>query len=96
MNQMFLTELGNKTRRGLVARVKDGFSGGGRCYGYDLGTKGVLTVNEHQASIIHSIFERYADGESPRAIAHSLNTAREAGPRGGTWTPSTIHGDRRA
>ena len=96
MNQMFLTELGNKTRRGLVARVKNGFSGGGRCYGYDLGAKGVLTVNEHQASIIHSIFERYAGGESPRAIAHSLNTARETGPRGGTWTPSTIHGDRRA
>lgn len=33
--------------------------------------------------------------ESPRAIAHSLNAAGEPGPRGGTWTPSTIHGDRR-
>ena len=96
MNQMFLTELGNKTRRGLVARVKDGFSGGGRCYGYDLGAKGELAVNTRQAGVIRSIFERYADGESPRAIAHSLNTAREPGPRGGTWTPSTIHGDRRA
>lgn len=96
MNQMFLTELGNKTRRGLVARVKDGFSGGGRCYGYDLGAKGELTVNAHQAGVIRSIFERYAGGESPRAIAHNLNAAGEAGPRGGTWTPSTIHGDRRA
>lgn len=96
MNQMFLTELGNKTRRGLVARVKDGFSGGGRCYEYDLGAKGELTVNTRQAAVIRSIFERYADGESPRTIAHSLNTAREPGPRGGTWTPSSIHGDRRA
>lgn len=58
MNQMFLTELGNKTRRGLVARVKDGFSGGGRCYGYDLGDKGELTINTRQAGVICSIFER--------------------------------------
>lgn len=96
MNQMFLVDLGNRTRRGLVARVKDGFSGGGRCYGYDLAAKGELTINPHQAGVIREIFERYAAGESPRAIAHTLNAAREPGPRGGKWTPSTIHGDRRA
>ena len=95
MNQMFLVELGKKTRRGLVARVKAGFSGGGRCYGYDLGDKGELIINAHQAAVITSIFEKYADGESPRAIAHALNAAGEPGPRGGTWTPSTVHGDRR-
>ncbi|WP_354702823.1 recombinase family protein [Brevundimonas vancanneytii] len=96
MNQMFLTELGNKTRRGLVARVKDGFSGGGRCFGYDLAAKGELTINTDQARVVRSIFERYAEGESPRAIAHSLNATGVPGPRGGTWTPSTINGDRRA
>ncbi|MCV0416332.1 MAG: recombinase family protein [Brevundimonas sp.] len=96
MNQMFLVELGKKTRRGLVARVKAGFSGGGRCYGYDLGDKGELIINERQAGVIISVFERYAAGESPRTIAHALNTAGEPGPRGGTWTASTINGDRRA
>lgn len=45
MNQMFLTELGNKTRRGLIARVEDGFSGGGRYYEYELGDKGELMVD---------------------------------------------------
>ena len=85
------------TRRGLVARVKAGASGGGRCYGYDLGANtGELLINTHQAGVIRSIFERYAAGVSPRAIAHSLNGAGEPGPRGGTWTPSTINGDRRA
>lgn len=84
MNQMFLVELGKKTRRGLVARVRAGFSGGGRCYGYDLGDKGELIINERQAGIIISVFERYAAGESPRTIAHALNTAGEPGPRGGT------------
>ena len=97
MNALFLTELGKKTRRGLVARVKAGASGGGRCYGYDLGANtGELLINTHQAGVIRSIFERYAAGVSPRAIAHSLNAAGEPGPRGGTWTPSTINGDRRA
>lgn len=95
MNQMFLTELGRKTRRGLVARVKAGFSGGGRCYGYDLAGKGQLVVNPHQAEVVRSIFKRHAEGESPRTLAHALNTAGEPGPRGGTWTASTIHGDRR-
>ncbi|WP_139302075.1 recombinase family protein, partial [Pseudomonas syringae] len=61
MNQMFLTELGNKTRRGLVARVKAGASGGGRCYGYEVGAStGELLINKHQAGVIISIFERYA------------------------------------
>jgi glucuronate isomerase len=36
MNALFLTELGENTRRGLVARVKAGSSGGCRCFGYDL------------------------------------------------------------
>ncbi|WP_312120740.1 recombinase family protein [Brevundimonas diminuta] len=95
MNELFLHDLAVKTRRGLVARVNAGFSGGGRCYGYDIVGKGELEPNLHQAGVIHSIFARYADKESPRAIAHSLNAAGEPGPRGGTWTPSTIHGDRR-
>src|SRR5690606_19011453 len=96
MNQMLLVDLSNRTRRGLVARVKDGFSRRGRRHGYDLAAKGELTINPHQASVIREIFERYAAGESPRAIAHALNAAGEPGPRGGTWTPSTIYGDRRA
>ena len=44
MNQLFLVELGKKTRRGTAARVKAGFSGGGRCAGAaggDLGPAGV-------------------------------------------------------
>ena len=97
MNQLFLVELGKKTRRGLVARVKAGASGGGRCYGYDLGAAtGELLVNDRQAEIVNEIFERYAAGDSPRTIAHDLNSRGQPGPRGGTWSPSSIYGDRRA
>lgn len=97
MNELFLHDLAQKTRRGLVARVKAGFSGGGRCYGYDIVGKGELQPNGHQVSILHQIFNDFGRNEmSARAIAHKLNAAGEPGPRGGEWTPSTIHGDRRA
>ena len=98
MNQLFLVELGKKTRRGLLGRVKSGFSGGGRCYGYQLveGQTGVFEVDPHQAGVITRIYRDYAAGRSPRQIAHALNAEGEPGPRGGDWTPSAIHGDRRA
>ena len=98
MNQLFLVELGKKTRRGLLGRVKSGFSGGGRCYGYTLveGQTGVFEVDEAQAKVINRIFRDYAAGKSPRQIAHALNAEGEPGPRGGEWTPSAIYGDRRA
>ena len=96
MNQLFLAELGRKTRRGLIGRVKAGFSGGGLCYGYRIAEKGVLEIDDHQAGIIRRIYKAYAEGVSPRAMAHQLNAEGEPGPRGGEWTPSTINGDRRA
>ena len=97
MNALFLSDLIFKTRRGLVARVKAGFSGGGRCYGYEIVDKGVLARNDHQVSVLLGIFEDFGlKGMSARAIAHKLNAAGEPGPRGGEWTPSTIYGDRRA
>ena len=96
MNRLFLVELAKKTRRGLVGRVNAGFSGGGRCYGYNIAAKGVLAVNEKEKAIVREIFERYAGGASPRAIAHDLNARGVPGPRGGTWSPSAIAGDRRA
>lgn len=96
MNRLFLVELGKKTRRGLVARVKAGFSGGGRCYGYAIADKGVLAVDDDQAAVVRRIFHDYAIGKSPRAIAHALNAEGVPGPRGGEWTASSINGDRRA
>jgi site-specific DNA recombinase len=98
MNQLFLVELGKKTRRGLLGRVKSGFSGGGRCYGYRLveSQTGAFEIDRHQASVVTRIFRDYAGGKSPRQIAHALNAEGEPGPRGGDWTPSAIYGDRRS
>ncbi|WP_407059711.1 recombinase family protein [Brevundimonas bacteroides] len=101
MNQMFLVELGKKTRRGLLARVKAGRSGGGRCYGYRVARgaddeRGLLDIDQEQAEVIRRIFTDYAAGKSPRLIAHALNREGVPGPRGGEWTPSAVYGDRRA
>src|SRR4051794_38916906 len=36
MNALFLKDLADKTRRGLEGRVREGRSGGGLCFGYDV------------------------------------------------------------
>jgi hypothetical protein len=36
MNALFLKDLAQKVRRGLEGRVREGKSGGGLCYGYDV------------------------------------------------------------
>ena len=36
MNALFLKDLAQKTRRGLEGRIRQGKSGGGLCFGYDV------------------------------------------------------------
>ena len=103
MGALYLKDLADKTRRGLRGRVEAGKSGGGNSYGYDV-VRGVAAdgqpltgerrINAGEAAIVRRIFEAYAAGVSPRAIAKTLNAEGVAGPSGGTWGPSTIHGNR--
>jgi site-specific DNA recombinase len=103
MGALYLKDLADKTRRGLRGRVEAGKSGGGNSYGYDV-VRGVggdgqpLTgerrINAGETAIVRRIFEEYAAGVSPRAIAKQLNAEGIPGPLGGTWGPSTIHGNR--
>jgi site-specific DNA recombinase len=104
MNALFLKDLAHKTRRGLEGRVRQGKSGGGLCFGYDVVRKvdasgealhGERRINEGEAAILRRIFEEFAKGRSPRAIAQSLNKESVAGPGGRSWGPSTIYGNWR-
>ena len=104
MNALFLKDLADKTRRGLEGRVRSGKSGGGKAFGYDIPIKlneageritGDLTINEEEAATIRRIFTMYANGMSPRKIAHTLNDEGIKGPQGRAWGPTTIHGNRR-
>ena len=103
MGALYLKDLADKTRRGLRGRVEAGKSGGGNAYGYDVVHKvgsdgepvrGDRRINKAQAGIVRRIFNEYAAGKAPRAIAHKLNAEGVAGPSGKGWGPSTIHGHR--
>src|SRR5262249_28085320 len=104
MNALFLKDLAQKVRRGLEGRVREGRSGGGLCFGYDVvrerdprgePTHGGRSINDAEAAIVRRIFAAFVNGQSPRAIALALNAERIPGPRGTPWGPSTIYGNWR-
>ena len=77
MNALFLKDLAQKTRRGLEGRVRQGRSGGGISYGYDLvpGDVGARRINSTEAEVIRHIFREYAAGRS-RAPLPASSTRR--------------------
>jgi len=102
MNALFLKDLAQKVRRGLEGRVRQGRSGGGLCYGYDVirehDARGELIhggrqINETEATIVRQVFTEFAHGKSPRRIAIDLNKTGVVGPQGGNWGASTINGN---
>jgi DNA invertase Pin-like site-specific DNA recombinase len=101
MNALFLKDLADKTHRGLRGRVEDGKSAGGLCYGYRVVkslngstvTTGEREIEPAEAAIVERIFREYVAGLAPKAIARRLNQEGVPGPFGGTWSPSTIHGN---
>ncbi len=104
MGALYLKDLADKTRRGLRGRVEAGKSGGGNSYGFDVvknfseagePERGERKINEREAATIRHIFNEYAAGKSPRAIALALNKQNVPGPSGKGWGPSTINGNWR-
>ncbi len=101
MNALYIKDLVEKTKRGLRGRIKAGLSAGGCSYGYKVhklfehdGTPipGQRKIDEAEAVIIRRIFKEFADGRSPRAIAHNLNADNINGPNGKGWSDTTIRG----
>ena len=100
MNEIFLDDLREKTHRGLVGQHIKRFWTGGRPYGYRLrqildpierdpfgqprriGSQ--LELHPEQSAIVLEMFERYASGEPPRAIAADFN-ARGIPSPGSSW-----------
>lgn len=74
MGELYLADLSQKTHRGQSARVRGGGAGGGRSYGYQPGREaGEMSVIPAEADVVRRIFEEYAAGETPRAIARELH-----------------------
>ena len=105
MASAYRKEIGRRTRRGLEGLARNGKSAGGRAYGYTpaaTSDAGQIEVDEDQARIVRRIFEMFADGQSPRAIAAVLNREQVPSPgaswgresrRKGGWCASAIHGN---
>ena len=90
MNALFITDLRLKVKRGLTGRVQQGKSAGGLAYGYrvirELDGRGELIrgrrrIAEAEARVVRRIFEAFAAGKSPRAIAKMLNAEGVPGPQ---------------
>lgn len=102
MNALFLKDLALKTHRGLRGRIEAGKSGGGNAFGYKVvrafdadgsPTAGDRLIEVAEAEVVRRIFLDFANGQSPRAIAHALNKESIAGPSGVGWGQSTINGN---
>ena len=101
LNALFLKDLAAKTHRGLEGRIRAGSSAGGLSYGYEAviqhdargePIRGGRRIHPEQAGVVRRIFEMFAAGQSPRAIARQLNAEAIAGPRGREWQDTTLRG----
>lgn len=93
MGSIFLADLKAKTRRGMAGVVREGWSAGGRAYGYRpvAGRTGELEIVPEEAAVIVRVFEDYVAGGIPRDIAATLNREGVSPPRGALWNASTIN-----
>jgi site-specific DNA recombinase len=93
MAQLYLADLREKTWRGQLGRALQGKIPGGKAYGYDaVGAAGERRIDLGEARIVQRIFEEFAEGSSPRAIAKQLNIEHVPGPDGRPWGDTTIRG----
>ena len=104
MAEAYRDEIARRTRRGLEGKALAGQPTGGKAYGYiaarDSGT-GRMEINQAEAAVVRRVFEMYAVGLSPRAIAARLNkdgvpspgsSWKRATRRRSGWLASAIHG----
>jgi DNA invertase Pin-like site-specific DNA recombinase len=89
----YLETLRKQTHRGLESRALEGFSAGGRCFGYETydepnpadpeRPRRLLRINETEARVVRRIFSEYASGSSLATIVDTLNSEVVAAPDDG-------------
>jgi site-specific DNA recombinase len=113
INAEQLSATSEKTRDALIRRHAMGRNPGGSAYGYEKRIehdgngeriRGLQQIVPGEAAVVVRIFENYAAGLSPIAIARRLNADGVPSPRNGktarprlgkaaAWTPNTITGN---
>lgn len=101
MNAIYLSDLADKTHRGMIAAVLNGSIPGGRTFGYNVVHKldsrgepirGLREINASEAAIVREIFETYSKGRALLKICADLNRRKIPSPKGGKWAQTTLVG----
>lgn len=93
--EQYVTDLKEKTHRGMTGSAINGKPTGGKIYGYLTqleNSRPVYVIHEEEAAVVRSIFDEYNSGKSAKKIALALNDQGVLSPRGGKWSHSTILG----
>ncbi|WP_186421360.1 recombinase family protein, partial [Bosea sp. CS1GBMeth4] len=97
MAQIYIADLREKTRRGQLGRILQGRAASGKAFGYDIvqgAERGERVINQAEAATVRRIFQLFANGVSPRGIAHRLNGEAIPGPDRRPWLDTTIRGQK--
>ncbi len=102
VSEMFIDNIGNKTRRGQIEAVHDLRLMGGHIYGYRIANRiddssgkpirGLRIVEPDEAEVVRRIYRLYLEGMSPRQIVVLLSREGVSGPRNRPWTDAVVRG----
>lgn len=95
MGDLFLEQLAEKTKRGMVGAFERGHVPSGLCYGYRTGSEpGQRVIHEAEAAIVRRIYEQFAAGLGADDICRRLNQEGvPTGRSGKLWRGSTLLGN---
>lgn len=101
MSEMFIDNIGAKTRRGHIEALHDRRVIGPNIYGYRIANviseggkpvRGLRVIEPAEAEVVRRIYRLYLNGMSPRQIVHLLNREGVPGPRNRLWTDNVVRG----
>lgn len=91
MDEYYSINLAGEVRRGMTQKVLTGGYVAKAPYGYDHVKMGTPTINEKQASVVKSIYNKFAyQSLGTSTIARQLNNSGIRTGTGNTWCPKTI------
>ncbi len=102
VSEMFIDNIGAKTRRGQIEAVHDLRLIGSSVYGYRIANRiddssgkpirGLRIVEPGEAEVVRRIYRLYLDGMSPTQIVRLLNREGVPGPDGNPWEVGIVRG----
>ena len=101
LNEMFIDNIGAKTRRGHIEALHDHRVIGSSVYGYRIDNiisedgkpvRGLRAVEPGEAKVVRRIYRLYLDGMSPTRIVRLLDREGVPGPDGEPWDAGIVRG----